>query len=732
MLLIFVLTHNAVYSQSESEIIKKAEELFEEEDYKEAYKHYSQLVANKPTDALYNYRLGVCMIYSEPNKKKCFNYLNKAFNNRKELPKDVAFFVGKAYHINYQFDEAIKFYNVFKSEAPSSLQKKLKVDNEIKACGNGKRLLSTMTDLVVITKKNLNEKDYFRSYTPNEFRGKLLVLPDKFKTNYDKKKKTNSIMFLSDGGGRVYFSSYGNKDINGKDIYYADRLPNGEFDKPQLVEGINTEYDEDYPFIDPSGKKFYFSSKGHNSMGGYDIFVSEFNVSTGTWGTPRNLEFPINSPDDDYLFVTDTSGKYAYFSTGRYSEPSKIDVLKIKTERKPIDQIVMKASVAKETAKQSVKSKVTIKNISTEQDIGVFYADDDGRLNMTLPNGAKLLYTVETPDLKTQSQGINLPLARVGKPFSQTITYQNGILKIINNFEEAPSDDSYLQYLKLIEEKAKLDPNEGKNNLSVDTSTETPLATNDKNTDAVNTNNPTIVDNNNSDKGNEGNQSESQSKYEKYDYSSKEHKLIVQKDATKAKKEADDFFDDSSDADELAKSLIIKTKNNEAKINELQSKIEASDNQEDKDKWSKEISALQNKNTINKTNSDQLIAISDALKADAKNKEKEFALNNQLAAELSKRDKSKKVNPETQKNIDNLKEQLIALSKTESASKEVFAAIQNSIDDKEKNYQAIAKESNQLNKELEDLNKEISNTENELAAAKKKKKPEIQSKLDEL
>jgi hypothetical protein len=212
----------------------------------------------------------------------------------------------------------------------------------------------------------------------------------------------------------------------------------------------------------PDGKTLYFASKGHNSMGGYDIFVSTYNESTQSWTTPKNLEFPINSPDDDYLYVTDSSGKFAFFSTGRYSPPGKIDVLKIKTERRPIDFIMMRGTVAKESAKQSVRSKITVKNIGTNAVVGVYEADADGKYMMQLPNGAKLLYTVETPELKTQSQGIALPLAQVGKPFKQTVTYENGILKIVNDFEEAPSDDSYLQYLKLIEEKSKLDPNEGK------------------------------------------------------------------------------------------------------------------------------------------------------------------------------------------------------------------------------------------------------------------------------
>ena len=73
-------------AQTEEELKKQGEELFEEEEYVKAYKIYSQLVSNHAQDPLYNYRLGVCMIYAEPDKKKSFSYLNKAYNNRTELP----------------------------------------------------------------------------------------------------------------------------------------------------------------------------------------------------------------------------------------------------------------------------------------------------------------------------------------------------------------------------------------------------------------------------------------------------------------------------------------------------------------------------------------------------------------------------------------------------------------------------------------------------------------------
>jgi hypothetical protein len=440
------------------EVEKKADQLFEEEEYAEAYKLYAQLVSNQPKNALYNYRLGVCMIFCEPDKKKCFSYLNVAYKNKNDLPKDVPFFMGKAYHLNYRFNEALKYYNEFKDNAPASLVKKYQVEREIRSCINGKQLLSEITALEILQKKQLNESDYFRSYDLQTLNGKLLLKPEEFKTSADKKKKDKSVVFVPNGSAKIFFSSFGDNPSNGKDIYYRLRLPSGDFGKPVPIPAINTPYDEDYPYLCPDGKTLYFSSKGHNSMGGYDIFKTIYDENTDTWSPPENLQFPINSPDDDYLFVPSADNKTAFFTTSRYSPPGKTDVLKINTERKPVNVAMMLANVVKESADQSVQCKIKIKNLDADTLVGIFEADAEGKLEMILPNGANLLYTVETPGLPTQSENVRIPYSSSLKFYRQTIAYENKKLRIINHFDEPKTDDSYIQYLKIIEEKAKLDP----------------------------------------------------------------------------------------------------------------------------------------------------------------------------------------------------------------------------------------------------------------------------------
>jgi outer membrane protein OmpA-like peptidoglycan-associated protein len=81
---------------------------------------------------------------------------------------------------------------------------------------------------------------------------------------------------------------------------------------------INTEFDEDGPFIDRAdGVTLYFSSKGHKGMGGHDIFRAVYDPNKNEWSEPENLGYPINTPDDDVYFISSVDSKRAYYSSVR-------------------------------------------------------------------------------------------------------------------------------------------------------------------------------------------------------------------------------------------------------------------------------------------------------------------------------------------------------------------------------------------------------------------------------
>jgi len=148
------------------------------------------------------------------------------------------------------------------------------------------------------------------------------------------RKGFESSACLASDGITVYFVRANYDESTGnlldKNIYISTKNPITKLWSPgeKLPSEINTKYDEDGVFIHPDGRTLFFSSKGHNSMGGYDIFKSVKNEN-GKWTKAENLGYPINTPDDDVFFVLSANGRNGYFSSYRPSGKGDLDIYKI-------------------------------------------------------------------------------------------------------------------------------------------------------------------------------------------------------------------------------------------------------------------------------------------------------------------------------------------------------------------------------------------------------------------
>lgn len=131
-------------------------------------------------------------------------------------------------------------------------------------------------------------------------------------------------------GQKLFFSSSRPGGKGGLDIWMAKKLPNGQWGKPQnLGEVINTQWDEDFPYISKDGNTLYFASQGHFNMGGYDIFKSEWNEETQTWSKPENLGYPINTPDDNMTICFSANGRYAYIAAFMPDSKGDLDIYRV-------------------------------------------------------------------------------------------------------------------------------------------------------------------------------------------------------------------------------------------------------------------------------------------------------------------------------------------------------------------------------------------------------------------
>lgn len=134
---------------------------------------------------------------------------------------------------------------------------------------------------------------------------------------------------LTNDGNTIYFVSDREGGFGGRDIYRCVKLPNGKWSKALNVGPvINTEYDEDGAFMHPDGKTFFFASKGHKSMGGFDLMFSILDEDN-KFTEPFNLWHPINTPDDDVFYTTSPDGKRAYYSSAKEGGYGEKDIYMI-------------------------------------------------------------------------------------------------------------------------------------------------------------------------------------------------------------------------------------------------------------------------------------------------------------------------------------------------------------------------------------------------------------------
>ena len=376
-------------------------------DYGQAILLLKQLDSITPSNSNINYKLGLCYFNSSNDKKQAISYFEKAIKNISSSYKSIYnetnapvmayYYLGKSYHNEYMFKEAIKNFEKYKTYISKNDGSSIKeVDRSIEMCQNGIKLMNTelnpqiqkLGSEINISKSNYSitasadnsvllyssiqnssgNQTESASYYYTVLDGQKWTKPVKLDNNFNsipdnvasklfsKKneifitKNTNGIKELysityknnkwsdpvklgpainskasinnacvSPDGSTLYFSSNKEGGYGGYDIYKCERLTDGNWSKPvNLGPEINTPYDDVSPFIASDGATLYFSSQGHNSMGGFDVFFSTLS-DEGLWSQPDNLGYPINTPQDDMFYIPSSDEKRAFYTSTKDS-----------------------------------------------------------------------------------------------------------------------------------------------------------------------------------------------------------------------------------------------------------------------------------------------------------------------------------------------------------------------------------------------------------------------------
>lgn len=229
---------------------------------------------------------------------------------------------------------------------------------------------------------------------------------------------------LSPDGNTLYFVSERPGGFGRADIYKSDKISRTEWGKPEnLGPVVNSDYDEGAPFMAPDGRTLFFSSDGHNSMGGYDIFKTSMNDS-GKWTTPINLGYPINTVNNEKCFTITGDARTAYFSSDRKGGLGKRDIYIAdlsnysvlatdNSNSKPNGFSIIRGKISNSKGEPIEEAQITVTDSSGTK-VATLSASSDGMYFITLKGNEKYKIKVSCKGYKQTTKPIHLPVSPLG------------------------------------------------------------------------------------------------------------------------------------------------------------------------------------------------------------------------------------------------------------------------------------------------------------------------------
>ncbi|UTW62539.1 OmpA family protein [bacterium SCSIO 12741] len=442
-------------------LLKQARDYMQMEEFREAFKSYSELHKSDTANPNYNYELGICIYEGSFNKVASKKYFESALEkgNRADMP-EMFYYLGRVYHLEHNFLFALAAYNTYLVEGlpkgkVGRLRKK-EVESYIQQCDEGKDLIEKDQNLLdrvdrntknvskfyvegnkfirienlgdevnsafseygpiimnnnrtlVFTSRrtgstggevysdgqyfediyeatnrsalwtdvqNVNNSKFFNgalvnskkhnatvSISPDESQlfvyvdnhidvlendGENWLEPRKFSETFSRAGNQVTSATISPDGNKLYVAADRFDCIGGRDLFVSERDSSGKWGElVNMGPGINTELNEATPYM-LDDTTLFFSSAGHSSIGGYDVFVS-YRSDTG-WSKPQNLEIPINSPFDEVNYMLGHDRSHAYYASNRSGGYGEYDIYRI---TKGVDMNIDESMLAKLEAEE--------------------------------------------------------------------------------------------------------------------------------------------------------------------------------------------------------------------------------------------------------------------------------------------------------------------------------------------------------------------------------------------
>lgn len=306
---IFLFLFSLITITVSSQTLEEAKELYKLGEYKKALPIFEREYKEKPADASLNQWYGVCLFETEGSLSKAKECIT--FASKKNV-QEAYLYLGRIYTKEYLFDAAVKEFDRYAKLKRRDKEAMDRLDKAKNYLSLMERYSSRPEDIQIIDSLLVDKSDFLQGYKLSPYSGEIKYYTDKSSTVYlnEKKDKMYYSKSLNNGNSSLFsmeklLDDFGNEK----------QLSTNNFD---LTGSLN------YPFMLADGVTLYFSAQDENGFGGYDIYVTRYNLNNDSYLTPERLNMPFSSSFNDYMYVVDEEKGVGWFASDRFQPEGKV------------------------------------------------------------------------------------------------------------------------------------------------------------------------------------------------------------------------------------------------------------------------------------------------------------------------------------------------------------------------------------------------------------------------
>ncbi len=307
---IIILLFSFAIPRCFSQTLEEAKEMYLAGKYADALPAFEKAIKSSPKNASYNQWYGNSLLETgklEDSEK----YLKfAASKNIQEAYSSL----GKLYYLQYRFDESVAAYeeSIVHLKKKKEEDKAATIQKDLNISKRAARMLSRCENIQIIDSLVISKEKFLAGYPLSEEAGTLKLLPE----------LPGTIVYENQLKDRRYFSKPAAN--NHFRLYTQTELQGVWSDEKVLNIPVDSTADDNYPYVLSDGVTVYFASTGRESVGGYDLFVTRYNMNSDSYLAPEQMGMPFNSIYNDYMLVIDEFNGVGYFATDRFQNPDKI------------------------------------------------------------------------------------------------------------------------------------------------------------------------------------------------------------------------------------------------------------------------------------------------------------------------------------------------------------------------------------------------------------------------